>query len=130
MDSTKQFLTNITGDEISLTDKLIVEVIAKVDRSALGMAVGLLAGLGMFLVTNFLIIKEDVLLSSYFSLLNQYFWGYSITFIGSFIGLLYGFLTGFGLGWLIAFVRNAVIKFYLYLAKYKERMISINNFID
>lgn len=130
MKSANQYSTNTIANEISLTDKLIVQAIAKVDRSALGMAIGLLVGLGIFLITNFLIIKEDILVSSYFSLLNQYFWGYSITFTGSLVGLMYGFLTGFVLGWLIAFIRNFVIKFYLYLAKYKERMISVNNFID
>lgn len=130
MESTGQSSKIKVTDEISLTDKLIVQAFAKIDRSALGMTMGLLAGLGMFLTTIFLISKNDVPLSSFFSLLNQFFWGYSVSMTGSFIGLLYGFLAGFGVGWLIAFIRNFVIKIYLYIAKYKERMISINNFID
>ncbi len=113
-----------------LTSKLIIEAIAKVDCSALGIAVGALLGTGIFLVTNFLILKEDILVSELFALLNQYFWGYTVTFTGSFVGLGYGFVFGFVLGWFIAFLRNFAIKIYLYIAKYKERMVSVNNFID
>lgn len=114
----------------ALPDELIIQAISKVDCSALGIAVGALLGTGIFLFTNLLILKEDILVSQFLALLNQYFWGYTVSFTGSLIGLGYGFVFGFVLGWFIAFLRNFAIKIYLYIAKYKERMVSVNNFID
>lgn len=130
MKSTEDRLNKKISADITPTDNLIVQSVARLDGSALGMALGTLFGAGIFFATNFLILKQDTLISSSFSLLNQYFWGYSVTFAGSLVGLVYGFVSGFIMGWLIAYIRNFVIKVYLYMAKYKERMISVNNFID
>ncbi len=130
MESAKNLLENKVHADISPTKELIVQSIAKVNQAALGIALGSQAGLGIFLLTNFVIVKGDALLSSNLALLNQYFWGYKITFAGSLIGLIYGFISGFILGWLIAFIRNFVIKIYLFIARYRERLISVNKFID
>jgi len=114
----------------ALSDEIIVQTVAKIDRTALGITIGILFGAGIFLITNFLILKGDDLLSLRLSLLNQYFFGYTVTFTGSFIGLFYGFITGFILGWFTALLRNFVISIYLFIAKFKARMISVNYFID
>lgn len=111
-------------------DQLLINTIAKVDQVALGVAVGSLLGATIFLFTNLLIMRNSRVLGSYFLLLNQYFFGYKLTFAGSCIGLIYGFILGFIAGWFIAFIRNFIIKIYIHIAKYKERMISVNNFID
>ena len=130
MESLTPPVENKISAHSALTNKLIIQAIAKVDCSALGIAVGALLGMGIFLFTNLLILKEDILVGQFLALLNQYFWGYTVSFTGSLIGLGYGFVFGLVLGWFTAFLRNFAVKIYLYIAKYKERMVSVNNFID
>ncbi len=114
----------------TLNNEILIQTVAKVDRTALGITIGILFGAGVFFITNFLILKGGDPPGLTLSRLNQYFFGYTVTFVGSFIGLLYGFITGFILGWFIALLRNFVISIYLYIAKFRARMISVNNFID
>lgn len=114
----------------ALPDELLIQTFAKIDRSALGVAVGVLSGAGIFLATNFLIFKGGARVGATIALLNNYFFGYSVTFAGSVVGLIYGFVAGFILGWLVAFLRNFVIKIYLHIIKFKGRVASASNFLD
>jgi tetrahydromethanopterin S-methyltransferase subunit G len=114
----------------ALNNEILIQTVAKADRTALGITIGILFGAGLFFITNFLILKGGNLPGLTLSRLNQYFFGYTVTFIGSFIGLFYGFITGFILGWFIALLRNFVISIYLFIAKFRARMISVNYFID
>jgi len=114
----------------ALSNEIIIQTVAKIDRTALGITIGILFGAGIFFITNFLILKGGDQPGLRLSLLNQYFFGYTVTFTGSFIGLFYGFITGFILGWFTALLRNFVVGIYLFIAKFKARMISVNNFID
>ena len=111
-------------------NELLIQTFAKIDRSAFGIAVGILFGAGIFLATNFLILKGGERVGLTFALLNQYFFGFSVTSAGSFIGLIYGFVSGFILGWLLAFLRNFVIKIYLHILKFKGRIAAIGGFLD
>ncbi len=114
----------------ALNNEILIQTVAKIDRAALGITIGILFGAGIFFITNFLILKGGNQPGLTLSHLNQYYFGYTVTFIGSFIGLFYGFITGFILGWFIALLRNFVISIYLYIARFRARMISVNNFID
>lgn len=111
-------------------DKLIVESLAKLDGLALGISLGTLFALIIFLATNLLIFKGGDEIGPNLALLNQYFIGYEITFGGSLIGLIYGFLSGFIIGFLIAFLRNAVVRIYLHLLRVKGSMSAVNEYID
>ncbi|CAN5487454.1 hypothetical protein BH18ACI1_BH18ACI1_18130 [soil metagenome] len=130
MKSSTHLVENKTPADSALAGELLIQAIAIVDRSALGIAVGTVFGLSIFFATNFLIFKGGDVIGPTLSLLNQYFFGYSVTFIGSFIGLIYGFVLGFILGWLMAFLRNFVITIYLHIAKFKGRIAAVNDFID
>ena len=128
MQSTNSELTEeIYSDE---TDKLIVESLAKIDGLALGVSLGTLFGLGIFLATNILILKGGDIIGPNLALLSQYFVGFEVTFAGSLIGLLYGFIAGFAMGWLIAFLRNIVVTIYVHLLRLKGSMSAVNDYID
>ncbi len=111
-------------------DKLIVQSIAKMDTVAFGIAVGSVFGLIIFFATNLLIFKGGESVGQTLGRLNQYFFAYKVNFAGSFLGFFYGFVLGFILGWLTAFLRNLFIKLFIYIAKFKERMTTLNNFLD
>jgi hypothetical protein len=44
-------------------------------------------------------------------LLNQYFFGYRVSFVGSLIGFAYGFALGTFAGALLAWIYNKVVAF-------------------
>ncbi len=117
-------------EETDSSDDLIIQSLAKIDSVALGISVGTLLGLIIFFATNFLIFKGGEEIGPRLGLLNQYFIGYEVTFVGSLIGLVYGFITGFVLGWLSATIRNLIVNIYLNVFKLKGNMSAVNDFID
>jgi hypothetical protein len=117
-------------DDLTAADQLIIKAFAKLDKLALGIAIGTVTGLIIFAATAFLIIKGGNTVGQNLSLLNQYFIGYSVTWVGSIIGLLYGFLSGFILGWTAAFLRNLSLTIYIRLAKLNANFSSVQDFMD
>lgn len=107
-----------------------MQSLTKLDKVALGISIGTYLGLGIFFATNFLILKGGEEIGANLILLSQYFAGYEITFVGSLIGFFYGFVFGFALGWLIALLRNTVIRIYISFLKFKGSMSTVNDFID
>ena len=102
---------------------------APVHKAALGIAVGLVAGVGIFLLTAFHVIAHPAG-GPNVGLLAQYFYGYDVTWAGAFIGLFWGFATGFVLGWFMAFVRNLVLSINLFAIRTKARIQSTADFLD
>ncbi len=73
-------------------------------KNAYGLAWGLLMGIGLFLVTNYIVLIHHG--GGTLTKLDQVYWGYSVTFGGSLLGLIYGFVTGYLTGWLVALFYN------------------------
>lgn len=82
--------------------------VARIQAGVLAFACGLIAGLGLFLMTVWLLLEDGPQVGSHLQLLSNYFIGYSVTWAGSFVGLFYGSLTGAILGWAIGFIYNKV----------------------
>jgi hypothetical protein len=80
------------------------------NMKALGFALGLLFGLVMFIVTNWLVLKGGEPVGPHLSLLGQYFIGYKVSFLGSFIGFAYGFALGTLSGALIGWIYNKIVE--------------------
>lgn len=115
---------------VSAADRVIIEAFSRLDRTALGLAVGLLCGLAVFAATIFLLIKGGPVIGPNLALLGQFFIGYTVTPTGAFIGLLYGFLVGFILGWLIALLRNTLVIAYLTVLRTRANLTSSLESID
>lgn len=121
---------SITNSELTPTQQYLIQAFAKLHKTALGVAVGLLGGLIVFSATMFLYIKGGKFIGPNLSLLGQFFVGYSVTPLGGMVGFFYGFITGFVAGWLFAFVFNVSLSIYLFLIKLKENISALTNFID
>ncbi len=80
--------------------------IMRLNGRAWGIAMGLLLGGGLFVATNFLVLKGGANVGQHLSLLRFFFPGYSVTFGGSLIGFIYAFVLGYALGRLIGSVYN------------------------
>jgi protoporphyrinogen oxidase len=103
----------------AILEEETARVFMRVDRVALGLAAGVVSGLGLFAATFALVLIGGPVVGPILGLLGQYFPGYTVTSLGSLLGLFYGFLVGFVGGWLFAALRNAIMFLYL-LAVYRQ----------
>jgi protoporphyrinogen oxidase len=101
------------SDVEAVLEEELARVFLRVDRVALGLSVGVLGGLGLFVATLALVLAGGPVVGPTLGLLGQYFPGYSVTGLGSCVGLFYGFVSGFVGGWLFAVLRNMVMFVYL-----------------
>lgn len=112
------------------TEQLLQRAFARLDAVALGIAVGALGGVGLCAATVILLLKGGAHVGRNLSLLQQYFPGYTVTWQGAFVGLAYGLAAGFIAGWLLATVRNGVLRLYLLIVKLKAAMTAFRGFYD
>lgn len=117
-------------DNASTAEALIVATLSKLDAVALGVSLGTLFGLVIFLATNLLVFKGGEVVGPNLGLLSQYFIGYEVTHWGSLIGFAYGLMSGFVLGFLIASLRNLIIKVYIHVLRLKGAFLAVNDHID
>jgi hypothetical protein len=74
-----------------------------------GIVTGLVAGLAVFIATNWLILKGGEVVGPHLALLDQFFIGYRVTFIGSLVGFGYAFAVGYVVGYLMARIYNFIV---------------------
>lgn len=112
------------------SERIIVQSLARLDGTALGISLGVLGGLAIFVATNVLVMKGGDVIGPNLALLSQFFPAYEVSVPGSFIGFFYGLITGFVLGWLIAFLRNFTVSTYLHIVRLKGSLSAVNDYID
>jgi hypothetical protein len=88
--------------------ELLRKTVAKLRAGIMAVVFGLVGGIGIFLATVWLLIRNGENVGSHLTLLNNYLLGYSVSWIGSIIGFFWGFLIGAVTGWLIAWIYNFV----------------------
>ena len=95
--------------EIKVNEEKLFSGIMWLNVKALGLVLGLLFGLIVFVATNWLVIKGGDRVGPHLILLSQYFIGYRVTFLGSFIGFAYGFALGTLSGALLGWIYNKIV---------------------
>jgi len=116
-----------TEAEPALDEPLLL-AFAPLHKRAFGLAIGIVAGLLLFVVTAFQVLVPSEGLST--GLLAQYFQGYSVSWKGAFIGMAWGFGVGFVMGWFVAFVRNLVIATSVFITRTREELRATRDFLD
>src|SRR5215468_10050056 len=76
------------------------------ERGDRGVVTGLLAGLALFVATNWLVLKGGRVVGPHLALLGQYFIGYRVSFVGSLIGFAWAFSLGFLVGAAVVAIYN------------------------
>ena len=92
-------------------EKMVLIKLTRFNAAISGLSTGLFFGFGLFIATNFLLLKGGEVVGPHLSLLGQFFIGYQVSFVGSLIGFLYGFVTGFVVGYMFAYLYNWVANF-------------------
>jgi len=97
-------------------DEQLLRATLRLNSRGLALFLGLLCGLGLFIATNWLIIKggplgpdDEPVVGPTLSLLGQYFIGYKVTFVGSLVGFVWAFAVGALVGWLIGLCYNWIV---------------------
>ena len=91
-------------------EELLEKAVVRLNSKLLGIVLGLVLGIGLFLATNILVIKGGANVGQHLGLLEQFFPGYEVTFLGSIIGFLYAFAVGFIIGAVLGAVYNKVAR--------------------
>jgi len=92
-------------EEKALEDLVLTRVL-RLNATIQGVVAGLVVGFGIFVATNWLVLKGGNPVGPHLALLGQFFIGYEVTFVGSLIGFAYGFATGFLGGYATAKIYN------------------------
>jgi hypothetical protein len=93
------------------TEEILERAVLRLNANILGIVLGIIAGLAIFIATNFLILKGGDVVGPHLGLLRVFFPYYSVTFLGSFVGFAWGLLSGYVAGFIIASIYNLVVKF-------------------
>ena len=96
-------------DRNKAIEEIVLTRVVRLDALIQGIVSGIVLGLGIFIATNWLILKGGDPIGPHLSLLGQYFIGYRVTFVGSLIGFGYGFVTGFVGGYAVARIYNWLV---------------------
>lgn len=89
--------------------KALKRALARASQQGWGVAIGSLLAVGLFVATNWLVLKGGPNPGPHLSLLSIYFPGYSVSFLGSLIGFVYAFVGGYAIGRTIAAVYNKLL---------------------
>lgn len=93
--------------QLPLSPERVLQVaFARLDPMALGAALGLVGGFGLFFATGFLLLKGGPMVGKNLALLGQYLFGFTPTWTGALVGLAEALLGGFALGYVVASLRN------------------------
>ena len=99
-------------------EEKLLSAVVWLNAKMLGLILGILFGLAIFIATNWLVIKGpemtpsgEYVVGPHLQLLNQFFIGYRVSFLGSIIGFAYGFAVGTLSGALIGWIYNKIVDF-------------------
>ena len=98
----------LIDEDVEEIEQLVLVRIMRLNAVVNGVVLGLLSGVGLFLLTVILVLKGGEVVGPHLGLLGQYLPGYSVTWGGSFIGLAYGLVLGFVGGAFGALIYNAI----------------------
>jgi hypothetical protein len=91
-------------------EEQIERAVILLNEKLLGIVLVFLFGTGMFLVTNFLVLKGGRHVGAHLGLLSNFFPGYRVTFFGSIVGFCYMFLVGLIIGVVLGAVYNRIAR--------------------
>lgn len=94
------------SDDPKKLEQIILTRLVRLNAKIHGLVTGTVLGFGLFIATNWLVLKGGKSVGRHLSLLGQFFIGYRVSFLGSLIGFAYAFVCGFIIGYSIAWMYN------------------------
>jgi len=106
------------AEDKNALEQVVLTRLLRLNATVQGFVTGLVAGLAVFIATNWLVLKGGDVVGPHLSLLGQFFIGYRVTFVGSLIGFAYAFVAGFVVGYVVAGMYN-------WIAELRERRFEL-----
>ena len=102
----------MTADDRGRTaaDEAVRVRVMQLDAIAQAIGTGVIAALGVFVATNWLVLKGGPVVGPNLALLAQFLPGYRVTFVGSLIGALWAFLYAAVAGYVVSRVYNGLAR--------------------
>jgi hypothetical protein len=91
-------------------EERLVHAIVILNAKILGLILGIIFGLIIFIATNWLVLKGGRVVGPHLQLLSQFFIGYRVSFLGSIIGFFWGFAVGSLIGTTIGWIYNRIVE--------------------
>ena len=107
----------------------VVLVFEPLHKRAFGMAIGIACGLFFFGLTVIGLLRDPQAVQGLY-ILDEYFYGYTVSWPGAFVALAWGFVAGFAAGWFAAFCRNFIIAASLWSGRNKAELAASADFLD
>jgi protoporphyrinogen oxidase len=85
---------------------------ARYDEVALGVAIGAVLGISLFLATAVLLLRGGEVVGPTLSIVGNFFFGFQVTWAGALVGLAEGAVGGFAFGFVLARLINAVVRWH------------------
>ena len=101
----------IENRESESIDRLLQIRVIRLKAASSGLVTGLIMGIGLFVATNWLVLKGGDRMGEHLRLLSEYFLGYDVTFLGSLVGFVYAALLGYVLGYSASWLYNRFVDF-------------------
>jgi len=105
-------------NEVKRKEEKLFSGVMRLNSKIIGLVLGLLVGLILFIATNWLVIMGghttldgEIVVGPHLGLLGQFLIGYKVSFLGSFIGFAYGFALGSLAGSSISWIYNLFVHF-------------------
>ena len=102
-------MDEVSNPRSELETSLSIRIV-RLEAVVQGVSWGLVAGLGLFIATNWLVLKGGRVVGPHLSLLRQFFIGYEVSFRGSLVGFAYAFVCGFAAGYVVSRIYNRVAR--------------------
>lgn len=98
------------SDHLTPTEvRALRKTLARGSEQGWGIALGSVCGLGLFVATIVLVLRNDANLGEHLGLLRIYFPGYTVSWFGSVVGFVYAFVGGYAAGRTMATIYNRVL---------------------
>lgn len=107
----------------------LARAFAPMHKRVMGIAVGITAGVTVWLLTAFHVVARPPDALS-IEALSQVFYGYAVTWRGAFVGAWWAFVAGFVAGWFAAFLHNLTLALWLTLVRVKANLHETRDFLD
>ena len=95
------------GERLTSAELIVIRrAFERAHEQGWGIAIGLLAGLGLMIATLWLVVLGGPNPGPHLSLLSIYLPGYKVTWLGGIIGFVYAFAGGYVFGRAVASIYN------------------------
>ena len=104
-------------EEDMVLAEILAAAFARLDPVALGLAAGIVCGVGLFFATAVLLLKGGDVVGPRLALLGHYLLGYGITWKGALVGLIEATAVGYVVGCVCAWLHNGLVSGYIFLIR-------------